>query len=64
MTDTSLGLTHIKDQSKLDMTDFMGGNSTPYIYIVSGYKEQTLFEVERFNIHNGTWEDVQGVQVA
>jgi len=38
--DTSLGLTHMKDQSKLDMTDFMmGGNTTPYIYIVSGYKE-------------------------
>lgn len=40
-----LGLTQMKDESRFDMNDFMT-ESKSYIYCISGYKDQTLYDVE------------------
>ena len=61
--DSMLGLTKFGDGSKLDMNDFMDGESS-FIYIVSGYKDQTLFSTERLDMTRGVWERRADVNIA
>ncbi len=61
-TDSIMGLSKI-DASKFDMGDFMGKQET-YVYIVSGYMENTLFATERLDINRGIWEKRSDVNIA
>lgn len=36
----------------------------PYIYVISGYMEHTLFSVEWFSIMKGTWQHMSNVNIA
>ena len=57
------GLTSVKDASLFDVNTFMKSYDS-FIYIISGYKEKTLFGVERFDLTKGVWEDMNPLNIS
>ena len=57
------GLTSVKDASLFDVNTFMKSYDS-YIYIISGYKEKTLFGVERLDMTWGQWQDMNPLNIS